>query len=308
MHVAAREIGVCLALTQAIGRSRSVGDIYAAALDALQHGLAVHRAAILLIDGAGVMRFEASRGLSEAYRRVVEGHSPWPAEAHDPDPIVVPDALADASLAPFRHALSAECIRALAFIPLVSRGTVIGKFMLYAEQPRAFDTDELQLARVIAAQVAFAVERARAEDVALEAARLKDEFLATLSHELRTPLSAIVGWVQLLQDGTPAGGARPREAIDTIGRNARLQAQLIDDILDVSRIITGKLPSTASAFPGAGRAGAERRRDRGRREGHRAPRSSHPARRRCTATRAGCSRCSATCCRTRSSSRRRAAS
>ena len=73
-----------------------------------------------------------------------------------------------------------------------------------------------------------------------EASRLKDDFLATLSHELRTPLNAILGWVQMLQNGELTA-ARARQAVDVIGRNARLQAQLIEDILDVSRIITGKL-------------------------------------------------------------------
>jgi PAS domain S-box-containing protein len=73
-----------------------------------------------------------------------------------------------------------------------------------------------------------------------ESSRLKDEFLATLSHELRTPLSAILGWVHMLEIGglTPELTAR---AIDVIGRNARLQAQLVEDVLDVSRIIVGKL-------------------------------------------------------------------
>ena len=73
-----------------------------------------------------------------------------------------------------------------------------------------------------------------------ESSRLKDEFLATLSHELRTPLNAILGWVQMLQGGE-LSSARAQQAIDVIGRNARLQAQLIEDILDVSRIISGKL-------------------------------------------------------------------
>jgi CheY-like chemotaxis protein len=73
-----------------------------------------------------------------------------------------------------------------------------------------------------------------------EASRLKDEFLATLSHELRTPLNAVLGWVQMLQAGDVSPD-RLQKAIDVIGRNARLQAQLIEDILDVSRIITGKL-------------------------------------------------------------------
>jgi signal transduction histidine kinase len=73
-----------------------------------------------------------------------------------------------------------------------------------------------------------------------EANRTKDEFLATLSHELRTPLNAILGWVQVLRTGKldPAAGAK---ALETIERNARSQAQLIADLLDVSRIITGKL-------------------------------------------------------------------
>jgi signal transduction histidine kinase len=73
-----------------------------------------------------------------------------------------------------------------------------------------------------------------------EANRTKDEFLATLSHELRTPLNAILGWVQVLRTGKldAAAGAR---ALETIERNARSQAQLIADLLDVSRIITGKL-------------------------------------------------------------------
>jgi signal transduction histidine kinase len=117
---------------------------------------------------------------------------------------------------------------------------VIGKFMLYSELRREFTADQLQLAGVIAAQVAFAVVRARAEAAAEEANRLKDEFLATLSHELRTPLNAIVGWVRMLQDRT-LSPERVSHAIDVIGRNANLQTQLIADILDVTRIAAGKL-------------------------------------------------------------------
>src|SRR5207253_3635534 len=73
-----------------------------------------------------------------------------------------------------------------------------------------------------------------------EANRAKDEFLATLSHELRTPLNAILGWVRLLRSGTldPAGASRGPEVIE---RNTRVLAQLIEDLLDVSRINTGKL-------------------------------------------------------------------
>ena len=73
-----------------------------------------------------------------------------------------------------------------------------------------------------------------------EANRMKDEFLATLSHELRTPLNAILGWVQVLRTGKLDVASSSR-ALETIERNARSQAQLIGDLLDVSRIITGKL-------------------------------------------------------------------
>jgi signal transduction histidine kinase/ActR/RegA family two-component response regulator len=81
-------------------------------------------------------------------------------------------------------------------------------------------------------------QMARAE--AETANRMKDEFLATVSHELRTPLNAIIGWSHLLRSGSLDGPTIAR-AMDTIDRNAKSQAQLIEDILDVSRMITGKL-------------------------------------------------------------------
>jgi CheY-like chemotaxis protein len=73
-----------------------------------------------------------------------------------------------------------------------------------------------------------------------EANRLKDEFLAVLSHELRTPLNAILGWARMLRAGTLSDADVPR-ALETIERNAHAQAQLIEDLLDVSRIVSGKL-------------------------------------------------------------------
>ena len=81
-------------------------------------------------------------------------------------------------------------------------------------------------------------QMARAE--AETANRMKDQFLATVSHELRTPLNAIIGWSHLLKSGKLDGNTS-RRALETIDRNARSQAQLIEDILDVSRMITGKL-------------------------------------------------------------------
>jgi PAS domain S-box-containing protein len=85
------------------------------------------------------------------------------------------------------------------------------------------------------------LEREQAARAEAEAAnRSKDEFLATLSHELRTPLNAMLGWAQLLRTGRLEEAARVH-ALETIERSARLQSQLVEDILDVSRIIAGKL-------------------------------------------------------------------
>lgn len=79
---------------------------------------------------------------------------------------------------------------------------------------------------------------ARAE--AERANRLKDEFLATISHELRTPLNSILGWIKILNEGADAETAE--RALEVIDRNARVQAQLVEDILDISRTVSGKLP------------------------------------------------------------------
>jgi PAS domain S-box-containing protein len=365
------QMTVLLRLTEAISRAATLDDIYGAALEALAAGLGVDRTSILLFDPDGVMRFKAWRGLSDEYRQAVEGHTPWTPGTANAAPILVPDVSREPSIAALLPFIEREGIGALAFVPLVSRDRVICKFMLYYPSPHDPSADELQLAGIVAAQVAFAVERTQAESqvrrseerlrfaldaaamgtwdwdlrtntvewspnlegihglpagtfdgtfasyereihpddrdrvlasarralaegvphdveyrivspdgtirwcegkgrveydngrpvrmtgvcmmvtrrkelelarlsAAEESSRLKDEFLATLSHELRTPLNAILGWVQLLRNGA-VGPDRTEQALDVISRNAMLQRQLIDDILDVSRIITGKL-------------------------------------------------------------------
>jgi PAS domain S-box-containing protein len=92
----------------------------------------------------------------------------------------------------------------------------------------------------ISARKTAADQNERLYRQAEESSRLKDEFLANVSHELRTPLSAILGWARMLRLGQLSENTASK-ALDTIERNARAQAQLIDDLLDVSRIITGKL-------------------------------------------------------------------
>ncbi|HJU42511.1 MAG TPA: ATP-binding protein [Vicinamibacterales bacterium] len=108
----------------------------------------------------------------------------------------------------------------------------------------AVDLHELHLALD---ERAAAFEKAEAaRQVAEEASHLKDEFLATASHELRTPLNAIVGWVHVLQTGALGDDEQRRQAVSAIERNARIQTRLIEDLLDVSRMIQGRVSLTVA--------------------------------------------------------------
>jgi PAS domain S-box-containing protein len=133
-------------------------------------------------------------------------------------------------------------------VPVRSRsGEVLGGLFFGHPERAAFSLQHEQIVVGLAGQAASAIDNARlyeatraARTEAENANRLKDEFLATVSHELRTPLNAILGWARLLHTGQLDEDARKR-AVETIERSAVAQGQLIEDILDVSRIITGKL-------------------------------------------------------------------
>jgi signal transduction histidine kinase/CheY-like chemotaxis protein len=148
-------------LADALASATSADEIYEAALDGVCSAAPVDRAAILFFDEAGMMRFRAWRGLSDKYREAVDGHSPWKAGEPSPVPIVVPDVEADSSLAGYLPALARENIRALAFVPLVSRGKTVGKFMLYWSRPSLPSGAAVEAAQTIGAFVVLAVERAK---------------------------------------------------------------------------------------------------------------------------------------------------
>jgi signal transduction histidine kinase len=107
-------------------------------------------------------------------------------------------------------------------------------------EPSRYTSTELIFAQDLARRISLALENARLYREAQEANRAKDEFLATLSHELRTPLNAILGWTQILRSKRLDEVTTAR-AFEAIERNAKSQAELIEDMLDVSRIITGRL-------------------------------------------------------------------
>src|SRR5688572_11353153 len=118
---------ILIRVAAAAGTATSPADLFAAALAALEDATGVARASILLFDPDGVLRFKAWRGLSDEYRRAVEGHTPWTHRGPVPDPILIADVRDDAALAVYHAAFERERIRALAFIPVVSRLGVIGK-------------------------------------------------------------------------------------------------------------------------------------------------------------------------------------
>jgi PAS domain S-box-containing protein len=137
--------------------------------------------------------------------------------------------------------------QAFACLPLTVEARLIGVMGLSFGKPQAFDPEERAFMLTLAQQSAQAIARAQlyeAEQTARSAAeaanRVKDEFLAVLSHELRTPLNPILGWSKLLQTGN-LDEAKTAQALSIIARNAKLQAELIEDLLDVSRILRGKL-------------------------------------------------------------------
>jgi len=156
----------------------SLETVYQSALDCVQHGLGIERASLLLFDSTGTMRFVAWSGLSDEYRRAVDGHSPWSPEETDAMPILVSDVAEDPSLAGYFPLLQREGIRALAFIPLQFGANLLGKFMLYYRQPHVFSASEIATAGQIADYVVFALEHHRIA-VALEGQLLSERELRT---------------------------------------------------------------------------------------------------------------------------------
>ncbi|MCA1449894.1 PAS domain S-box protein [Ensifer sp. IC3342] len=163
MQARLREQASLYHLTEKLHRANGTEEIYDAALDAIRAALNCSRASILLFDQSNTMRFVAWRGLSERYRHAVDGHSPWTPDARDPDPIFVEDVTRADFSDELRATIASEGIAALGFIPLITGGRLIGKFMAYYDRPHAFSETEISLALTIARQLGFSIQRIRAE-------------------------------------------------------------------------------------------------------------------------------------------------
>lgn len=136
--------------------------------------------------------------------------------------------------------------------PLIAQGNLFGTLSFGSRSRTEFTAAEQSLFQAICDQIAIALERSelltslqQQTEELVRVNRIKDEFLAVLSHELRSPLNPILGWAKLLQTRN-FSPAQTAEALATIERNAKLQTQLIDDLLDVAKILRGKLSLTVA--------------------------------------------------------------
>ncbi len=225
----------------------SLEDLLRELLNRISEILRADTAAILMMDyQRNCLVVKAAKGLEETSPEVCipigEGFAGRIASSHQP--LIIQQ---DAYTQVYNPILSQQQVQSLLGAPLLLDNRLIGVIRVGTLLPRQFSQDDVQLLQLVAERAALAIERARLNEAerqalaqAQEANRLKDEFLAIVSHELRTPMQSILGWSQMLRtrDLKPETIAK---ALETLERNAKQQARLIDDILDVSRIIRKKI-------------------------------------------------------------------
>jgi signal transduction histidine kinase/ActR/RegA family two-component response regulator len=220
------------------------------AVDLLEKDGTIRRVAVAHVDPA---KEEAARLLRERYPFDIGGAHGVPATIRSGVSEFLPEITDDFLQQRAMDVEQLELFRAVGIgsamvVPLVARGRMLGAITLVAGPGgRRYTPVDLALAEDIGRRTGLAVDNARlyreAESARADAEaanRAKDEFLATLSHELRTPLNAILGWARILRAG-PLDARMLERALEVMERNADAQAQLIEDLLDMARITTGKL-------------------------------------------------------------------
>lgn len=151
-------------ISGAVGQAESLEVIYSEAINGIIEALKCDRASILIFDEDDKMHFKMWRGLSDDYRAKTDGHSPWTREDKSPQPLLVEDISASKNFGELKKIILKEGIASLGFIPLIYKNELLGKFMVYYNQPHQFSEDEVQLSKTIATQLAVAIVRKRDED------------------------------------------------------------------------------------------------------------------------------------------------
>ena len=228
-----------------------LGDL--CAIDLVQNKDELHRAACAHVDTtkeALVYAIRARPGFNPTAAQGV------PAVIRTRRPVLVARATEADLEAVSRNAEQLALFRQLGqkswiIVPLVARERILGAMTLaITESSRRYGRADLSLATAVASQAAAVIESARltreadeARAAAEAAIRAKDEFLSTLSHELRNPLNAVHGWATLIARGQ-LGEAQTRRAMQIIVRNVNAQIRLVDDLLDMSKVVTGRMRLT----------------------------------------------------------------
>ncbi|HSH45242.1 MAG TPA: GAF domain-containing protein, partial [Longimicrobiales bacterium] len=162
-HQQLDQLAILYAMADHIQRARQIDQIYEEAAQGLRRAVAADRSALLIADDRGVLRCKARHGIPDHCLETLEDHSPWPRGTRDPRPLVVEDLTDDHQIGEAAPAFLSEGVRALAFIPLLHRGRLLGNFMIGHDAPRQFTSAELRLAEAIAGHLAFAIWRSRSD-------------------------------------------------------------------------------------------------------------------------------------------------
>jgi signal transduction histidine kinase/CheY-like chemotaxis protein len=230
---------VSLSLTASL----SLDEVLDAILEAAMMICGADCAALSYLDGSGALRLMRHRGLSEEYLRQRHITSSDPAVSPlltGKEPLIVEDIDSLRGVSPNYEAWKNEGIRSIVSLPLIRGGQVFGMIGAGSRTGRRYTQTGTEAMAILASQASAAITNARLFEQLREANKAKDDFLATLSHELRTPLSPILGWLHMLRrfsDSDPL----LKQGIETVERNANQLAGLINDLLDLTRVISGKV-------------------------------------------------------------------
>jgi PAS domain S-box-containing protein len=243
-------------ITQAALSHLSINDLLDEVLTRIREILSVDTVAILLVEEAeGELYAWAAKGLEEEVERGVRlpiGRGFAGGIVAKRAPTIVDDLKHFEVLNPL---LREKGIESLLGVPLMIEGRAIGVIHIGTLYPRRFTAEDTSLLQLIADRIALAIDHARLYEIektaraeAEDANRAKDEFLATVSHELRTPLTPIIGWVHMMRSGHLSMG-ETEHGLAVIGKNSYALTRLINDLLDMSAILSGKMLIENTAVP-----------------------------------------------------------
>jgi PAS domain S-box-containing protein len=212
--------------------------------------------AVDIAEGAELKRLAVAHQNPEKVQLALELQARYPADPHSPYGAThvlrtgnatfmarIPEPLIAASAQNAEHLTLMRSLGMTSYmcVPLLSRGRTLGVLtFVSAESGREYAEEDVRFAEDLASRAALAVENARAYEEIRRANRVKDEFLATLSHELRTPLNAVLGYARMMRSGMLDDEKRAR-ALEVLERNAVSLNQIVEEVLDVSRIVAGKI-------------------------------------------------------------------